>query len=174
MKPLFSSFFPLPFNIITTIREQVANKETLLQHSHAWWPSWPPQSLQPYQLTQQYQDYDVNYDKRAAYWCNHSICFHIQCHLLWPALLSLLSFYQHSSITRLSLSGFLYFFHCENCLPYSLAITKQVICALYSRIALASLLITCGSIITIVILLRCLLASGIYFSLYFTSCSTSS
>ena len=34
-------------------------------------------------------------------------------------------------------------------------------CALYSRIALASLLITCGSIITIVILLRHLLASGI-------------
>jgi len=55
----FSSFFPYIFNTITTKRWQVANKETLLQHSWALWPSWPSQSTGPSRLTQHYQDYDV-------------------------------------------------------------------------------------------------------------------
>jgi len=118
-----------------------------LWHSWAWQPSWPSQSTQPSWLTQHYQDYDVNYDNRAADSCSHSICFPIQCGLLWPALLSLLSFYQHSSITRLSLSGFSSFLHCANCLLYSLVITQQVMCVLFSTIALASLYNTCGSFI---------------------------
>ena len=89
----FSSFFPYIFNTITTKRWQVANKETLLRHSWALRPTWPPQSTQPSRLTRHYQDYDVNYDDRAADSCSHSICFPIQCGLLWPALLSLLSFH---------------------------------------------------------------------------------
>jgi len=173
-KPHFFPFFPLPFNIITTKRWQVANKETLLQHSQAWQPSQPSQSTQPSWLTHHYQDYDVNYDNRVAYSCSHSIHFLIQCGLLWPALLSLLSFYQHSSIPRLSLSGFSSFLHCANCLLYSLVITQQVMCVLFSTIALASLHNTCGSYITTVILLRHLLHQWHYFCLHFTSCSTSS
>ena len=47
--------------------------------------------------------------------------------------------------------------HCADCLLYSLVITKQVMCVLYSTIALASLHNTCGSYLTIVILLRHLL-----------------
>jgi len=152
----FSPFFPYIFNTITTKRWQVANKETLLWHSQALWPSWPSRSTWPSWLTQHYQDYDVNYDDRVAYSCSHSICFPIQCGLLWPALLSLLSFYQHSSISRLLLSGFSSFLHCAICLLYSLVITQQVMCALFSTIALASLHNSCGSYITIVILLRCL------------------
>jgi len=133
MKPqFFLPFLPLPFNIITTKRWQVANKETLLQHSWALQPSWLSQSTWPSWLTQHYQDYDVNYDNRAAYSCSHSICFLIQCSLQWPALLSLLSFYQHSSIPKLSLSGFSSFLHCANCHLYSLVITQQVMCALFS------------------------------------------
>ena len=89
----FSSFFPYIFNTITTKRWQVANKETLLRHSRALRPTRPPRSTQPSQLTQHYQDYDVNFDDRAADSCSHSICFPIQCGLLWPALLSLLSFH---------------------------------------------------------------------------------
>jgi len=54
----FSSIFPYIFNTITTKRWQVANKETLLWHSWA---------LQPSQLTQHYQDYDVNHDDRAGF-----------------------------------------------------------------------------------------------------------
>ena len=141
----FSSFFPYIFNTITTKRWQVANKETLLQHSQALRPSRP---------TWHYQDYDVNYDDRAADSCSHSIHFPIQCSLLWPALLSLLSFYQHSSISRLSLSGFPSFLHCANCLLYSLVMTQQVMCALFSTIALASLHNSCGSYITIVVIKR--------------------
>jgi len=135
----FSSFFPYIFDTITTKRWQVANKETLLWHSWALWPSWPSQSTQPSWLTWHYQDYDVNYDDRAADSCSHSIHFPIQCGLLWPVLLSLRSFYQHSSITRLSLSGFSSFLHCVICLLYSLVITQQVMCVLFSTIALASL-----------------------------------
>jgi len=104
IKPHFFPFFPLPFNINTTKRWQVANKETFWWHSWALWPSWLSWSTQPSQLTQHYQDYDVNYDDRVAYSCSHSIHFPIQCSLLWSALLSLLSFYQHSSIPRLSIS----------------------------------------------------------------------
>jgi len=133
----FSSFFPYIFDTITTKRWQVANKETLLQHSQALQPSWLSQSTWPSQLTQHYQDYDVNYDDRAAYSCSHSICFPIQCGLLWPALLSLLSFYQHSSITRLSLSGFPSFLHCAICLLYSLVITQQVMCVLFSNYSIS-------------------------------------
>ena len=155
--PIILLFFPYIFDTITTKRWQVANKETLLRHSQALWPSRPPWSTWPSWLTQHYQDYDVNYDDRAAYSCSHSIRFPIQCSLLWPALLSLLSFYQHSSITRLSLSGFSSFLHYANCLLYSLVITQQVMCALFSTIALASLHNTCGSYITIVILHRHLL-----------------
>jgi len=135
----FSSFFPYIFDTITTKRWQVANKETLLWHSWALQPSQPSQSTQPSWLTWHYQDYDVNYDNRAADSCSHSIHFLIQCGLLWLALLSLLSFYQHSSITRLSLSGFSSFLHCVNCLHYSLVITQWVMCVLFSTIALASL-----------------------------------
>ena len=147
----FSSFFPYIFDTITTKRWQVANKETLLWHS---------QSTRPLQLTQHYQDYDVNYDNRAADSCSHSICFLIQYGLLWLALLSLLSFYQHSSICRLLLSGFSSFLHCANCLLYSLVITQQVMCVLFSTIALASLYNSCGSYFTIVILLRHLLCQA--------------
>jgi len=106
MKVSFSSIFGTLFQYHYHYGWQVANKETFLQHSQALRPSWPSQSLWPYQLTQHYQDYDVNYDDRVAYSCSHSIHFPIQCSLLWPALLSLLSFYQHSSISRLTLSGF--------------------------------------------------------------------
>jgi len=161
----FSSFFPYIFNTITTKRWQVANKETLLQHSQALWPS---------RLTWHYQDYDVNYDDRAADSCSHSICFPIQCSLLWLALLSLLSFYQHSSISRLSLSGFSSFLHCAICLLYSLVLTQRVMCALFSTIALASLHNSCGSYLTIVILLRRLLRHAALPLAYFTSCSASS
>ena len=138
----FSSFFPYIFNTITTKRWQVANKETLLRHSRALWPTRLSQSTWPSRLTWHYQDYDVNYDDRAADSCSHSIRFPIQCGLLWLALLSLLSFYQHSSISRLSLSGFPSFLHCVICLLYSLVISQQVMCALFSTIALASLFIT--------------------------------
>jgi len=55
------------------------------------------------------------------------------------------------------LSGFSSLLHCANCLLYSLIITQWVMCVLFSTIALASLYITCGSFITIVILLRHLL-----------------
>jgi len=113
-----------------------------LRHSRALRPSRPSRSTRPSRLTWHYQDYDVNYDDRAADSCSHSICFPIQCGLLWPALLSLLSFYQQSSIRRLSLSGFPSFLHCAICLPYSLVITQWVMCALFSTIALASLFIT--------------------------------
>jgi len=64
---LSSSFFPYIFNTITTKRWQVANKETLLQHSWAFRPSWLAQSLQPFWLTQHYQDYDDNHDDRAGF-----------------------------------------------------------------------------------------------------------
>jgi len=104
-------------------------------------------------------------DNRVTYSCSHSIHFHIQCSLLWPALLSLLSFYQHSSIPRLSLSGFFTvhtaLLHCADCPLYTLVITQQVMCVPYSTIALASLFITCGSLHSLVILLRHLQASGI-------------
>jgi len=139
---IFHPFF-LTFSIPLPLRGgKLPTKETLLRHSQALWPSRPPQSTWPSQLTQHYQDYDVNYDDRAADSCSHSIHFSIQCGLLWPALLSLLSFYQHSSISRLSLSGFPSFLHCAICLLYSLVITQRVMCALFSTIALASLFIT--------------------------------
>jgi len=149
-------------------------KRPYLWHSWALQPSRPSQSTWPSQLTQHYQDYDINYDNRAADSCSHSICFLIQCSLLWPALLSLLSFYQHSSISRLSLSGFPSFLHCANCLLYSLVITQQVMCALFSTIALASLHNSCGSYITIVILHRRLLHHAALPLAFFTSCSASS
>ena len=44
--------------------------------------------------------------------------------------------------------------NCASCVPLFMSITKQVICALYSTIALASLVITYGSPITIVFLSR--------------------
>ena len=65
------------------------------------------------------------------------------------------------SIPRLSLSGFstvhTALLHCADCPLYSLVITQRVMCALFSTIALASLYNSCGSYITIVILLRRLL-----------------
>jgi len=63
----FLLFFPYIFNTITTKRWQVANKETLLWHSQALWPSWLSQSTWPSRLTQHYQDYDDNHDDRAGF-----------------------------------------------------------------------------------------------------------
>ena len=65
------------------------------------------------------------------------------------------------SIPRLSPSGFYTvhtaLLHCADCPLYSLVITQRVMCELFSTIALASLHNSCGSYITIVILLRRLL-----------------
>jgi len=84
----FSSFFPYIFDTITTKRWQVANKETLLQHSQALWPSWPSQSTWPSWLTWHYQDYDNNHDDRAGF------LLAIQYASIYSAaLLSLLSFH---------------------------------------------------------------------------------
>ena len=63
----FSPFFPYIFDTITTKRWQVANKETLLQHSQALRPIRLSWSTRPSRLTWHYQDYDVNYDNRAGF-----------------------------------------------------------------------------------------------------------
>jgi len=83
---------------------------------------------------------------------------------VWPSVASLTKPSElplTQSIPRLSLSGFstvhTALLHCADCPLYSLVITQQVMCALYSTIALASLYNTCGSYLTIVILLRHLL-----------------
>ena len=47
-------------------------KGTLLRHYQALWPPQLAWSIQPYQPTQHYQDYDNNHDDRAGFQVSHS------------------------------------------------------------------------------------------------------
>jgi len=147
---LFPLYFLYIFNTITTMGGKLPTKRHycsipghcsllgLPSHYGLW-------------LTQHYQDYDVNYDNSSCLPTSHSIHFLIQCSLLWLALLAFFELLYTVLTLWLSLSELL---HCVGCLLYSLVITQQVMCALYSTMALASLFITCGSLHSLVILSR--------------------
>jgi len=122
------------------------------------------------------------------------------CHHLWPLMMSTMrtgpasccplsalpytAWPSVASLTKPSLSfpvqfcsqdcHSLGFPNCASCAPLFMCITKWVIWVLYSTIVLASLVITMVLPLQYSFSLGALWASGIYLSLYFTSCSTAS